>query len=175
MGYWSNKMLQDYREVHIKVEHKGQDLSTKYAVSHDRTTDNQKTICVEAAFNDDTLSYATGFVIYDPEGKMMAAGYHKINPPGSVLNAELYAIANGLDFGMNNVEGPWRILTDSLDAFHAIRSENSYKGLEEDILQKLRTQFRNSQVFGVWHYKRSLNICAHELAKTATKSPQPQA
>lgn len=67
-------MLKDYREVHAKVEHKGQDLSLKYAVNLDRGSDNLKTICVDAAYNDDTLSYATGFTIYDPGGKLMAAG-----------------------------------------------------------------------------------------------------
>lgn len=66
-------------------------------------------------------------------------------------------------------------MSDTIDAIHAIKAGNNYKGVEEDIVQHVRDQFKNSQVLGVWYCKRSLNTSAHLLAKIATKSLQPQA
>lgn len=161
-----------FREALRTIGNNGQNLSTKYEVTESFTTNNHHALFVDATFYDEIVSYATGFVIYDPGGNMVAAGFQQISPPGSVMAAELHAIANGNDFASEFCEGPWKIFTDSLDVVHALRSGSIFKGMEEDILQRARDQICNSQVVGVWYCRRSLNKEAHKLAKMTTKMPQ---
>lgn len=53
---------------------------------------------VDAAYNNLKFEYATSFFISNTEGKIWAAGYQRISPPGSVLAAELKDILKGITF-----------------------------------------------------------------------------
>lgn len=62
------------------------------------------------------------------------------------MGAELQAIYHRINFGITNTEGPWIILSDSIDAIHAIRSDKIFKGVEEAIIQDIKDQLRNFEV-----------------------------
>lgn len=72
-----------------KIPNNGQTLVEKYSPSQDQSSNQDFTIFVDAAFCEVTNSYSTGFAISDPGGKIMAASFRKIKPPGTVLAAEL--------------------------------------------------------------------------------------
>lgn len=91
----------------------------------------------------------------------MAAGFKRINPPGNVLAAELKAILHGVEYGLSNTRGPWRVFSGSIEVIHAVCSDISYKGVEEDTIREVKKLFSNSLVQGVWYYKRTLNQRAH--------------
>lgn len=148
-SHWTNIYLQEFRNAQKASLTDVQSIVKKYSLTQGYNTSQALSIYVDAAFYDQTLSYAAGFVIYSPDGVMVADGHLKIKPPGTIMVAELQAIYHGVLFGISNTEGPWRIFSDSVDAIHAIRSRKSYKGVEEAIIQEIKLQFRNSSVEGV--------------------------
>lgn len=54
------------------------------------------------------------------------------------MAAELQAIYDGLDYGKRNLNGSMKILSDSIDAIHAIRNDLNYKGVEELLIKRLK-------------------------------------
>lgn len=108
-----------------------QPLVDRYKPPGETNNIQEYTICVDATFYDDTHSYATGFVIYDPSDSLRGVGFRKINPPGSVLAADVQAIYNGMSYGNEHFRGRKRILSDSLKAIHSIHNKDKYKGTEE--------------------------------------------
>lgn len=61
---------------------------------------------VDAAYNETLNTYATAFTIFDPSGKMWAAGYQRINPSSSIMAAELNDINNGVNFWKEHQTDP---------------------------------------------------------------------
>lgn len=121
------------------------------------------------------MSYATTFAIFDPGGNLWAVGFRKIQPPGSIMAAELQAMQDGLLFGKHHRPGPFRILSDSLEAIHAVLSEIQYERVEELLIKDIKSHINDSAVKEVWYCQRKFNVAAHKLAKLATSSPHPQA
>lgn len=119
-------------------------------INHQERDDPQiHSVFVDAALCDDSLVYATGFAIFNPRRNLTATGCRKIQPPGTILAAELQAIADGITYGLCNFPGPLRILSDSLEAVHAIHSGAIYKGPEEMQVQGVKKLLADSSVKGV--------------------------
>lgn len=130
-------------------------------------------IYVDASYCDNSFKYATTFAVFDPGGKLIAAGYMSILPPGSVMAAELQAIRDGINFWKNNLNGHLKIMSDSIESIHAIRINSIYKGVEKELIKELRTRILDPSVKDVWYCGRKNNTTAHNLAKIASRSPHP--
>lgn len=76
------------------------------------------------AFKEKNMKFRVGFAIFDPSGQIMAAGCHKINPPGLVLAAELNAILNGISFWKGLQMNTIRVFSDFMDVFLALRNKD---------------------------------------------------
>lgn len=170
-GNWTDKFLDEYRSAECKLNISYQPLIGKYTALVVNKSYHEYTILVDAAFNDDTLSYATGYAIFYPGGSLCVVGFRKIPPTGSVMAAEVKAIYNGVLFGEHNLQGPKRILSDSLEAIHAIRGKEMYKGVEEINIRITKRLIEGFSITGVWYCKRAVNTLAHKLAKDALVSP----
>lgn len=116
-----------------------------------------------------------GFVIFDKNRKLQTAGFHKINPPGSILAAEIVAIMDGISLWNTISQEPIMILSDCKEAITAVSTDSPYKSHEESIIHAARKLLRNSPVTGIRYCPRNHNTEAHTLAKMATKSLRPQA
>lgn len=172
---WTETFLHQFQYERAKLTaNENAATSTTYTnqLNYGRDTDILK---VDAAYNEATMSFAIGFFILDKDGTPRAAGFHKINPPGSVLAAEVKAISDGLQFWRSISQEPVMILSDSKEAINAIYSDSQFKGYEESSIIMARSLIRNSPVTGVRFCPRSHNKEAHTLAQIATKSPLPQA
>lgn len=77
---------------------------------------------VDAAFKEEMLEFGAGYAIFDLSGTIMAAEGRILNPPGSVLGAELKAIKLRMEFCLDNNIEDFHIFSDSQDTVHAIRS-----------------------------------------------------
>lgn len=121
------------------------------------------------------MNYATGFAIFDPGGKLWAAGHRNISPPSTVLAAEITVIIDGITFWKGQTLGSARILSDSTETVNAIRTNSPFLGIEEDLISQAKLLATNTSVKGVWYCPRANNTVAHNLAKDATTSPLPQA
>lgn len=108
-GLWTDNNLHEFRNTRKISNIEGMSLLKKYSLDQGSTTSRALSIFVDAAFCDQSLSYATGLDIFNPEGVMVAVGHRSIQPPGSIMAAELQAIHHGVQFGISNTEGPWRI------------------------------------------------------------------
>lgn len=83
------------------------------------------------------------------------------------MNAEIQAIIKEVECWLANKEGKARIFSDSLEAIHAIVSDDDYKGIEEDNILRARCLIRDPSVEGVYYCPRNANRKAHNLAKAA--------
>lgn len=79
---------------------------------------------LDTTFNESSMDFAVGFLVFDPGGMLWAAGFHKINPPGSVMAVELHAIKDGADFWKSHGQGEARIFSDSIDAINSLLNED---------------------------------------------------
>lgn len=95
----------------------------KYFPPHATNNNQDTSIFVDATFCDESKSYATYFVIFDPGGLQIAAGFRKIKPPGTVLAAELQAIYDGIIYGEKYFSGNLRVSSDSVEAIHSVSSD----------------------------------------------------
>lgn len=66
----------------------------------------------------------------------LGGGGHQINPPGSILNAELIAIEAGFKFWIDKGKGNIKIFSDSLEAIHVLRTDQDHFGIEEDCINR---------------------------------------
>lgn len=101
---------------------------------------------VDAAHNDHNLSYSTAYVIYDPGGKMAAAGYHKIQSTVSIMATELQAIKDGILQWKLHQSGSLRVFSDCLDAIHSIYSTHKYRG--ETLIHDIKDLIEDPSVKG---------------------------
>lgn len=89
---WTENLLKNFRDAQKKKEAQMHTWIDKY-IHESQHDDNQSfRIYVDAAYNEATPSYAVAYAIFDPGKNLWAAGYKKINPPGSVLVAELLGL-----------------------------------------------------------------------------------
>lgn len=65
------------------------------------------------------------------------------------------------------LNGTFRILSDSIEAISAVKSDHRYKGMEEPIIKTVKTQSMDPSS------ERDLDV-AHNLVKFATRSPHPR-
>lgn len=99
---------------------------------------NYYSIFVDAAYNEAVSGYAVAYTIFDPGRKLWAAGFKRVNPPCSILAAELLALLAGISAWNNNRRDTARAYTDSLDAVQAVSTDALYLGVEEDIIKKIK-------------------------------------
>lgn len=130
---------------------------------------------VDVSFNGEKSIYTIGFVIVNEEGQPWRAGFLRIQPPGTVLNAELKAIEEGVRFWKRFYPGRVRILSDFLEAVHDLLTYQEYRGFEEDTLAVIKDLIKDVSVVDVCYCQRKQNIIAHNLAKAASRSPYPRA
>lgn len=147
-SHWTEAYLDAYHKAQIKIPQKTISLSDRYAP--DPTQDNMDcfAIFVDAAFNSNTV-FSTGFAIYDMGGTIWAVGYRRIPSLGTVMSAELQAIHNCINSWRSHNSGPFRILSVSTDAIHALHSEQTYKGVEKDIIKILKDQMKDPSLRGI--------------------------
>lgn len=150
-------------------------LVSKYSFSNPNNEDNVFSLFVDAAFNKETNIYTVGFHILDPSGLSWGGGGKRINPPGSILNAEVLAIEEGVTFWKMRSKSKIKILTDSVEAVHALRTSHDYNGVEENSIKRTRYLIDDPLVKSVFYRPRADNIKAHLAAKIASKSPHPHA
>lgn len=105
-GEWTESFLHEYRNTQLKINLSCLSLISRYSAHVENRAFNEYTFFVDATFNDDTLSYATGYAIFDPGGSLCAVGFRKIPPTGSVMAAEVKAIYNGALMGSLTSMGP---------------------------------------------------------------------
>lgn len=174
-AYWTEAFLENFHREKDKL-YIGR-YSPPISISPDYSYHNPdgNVIKVDASYKEATSSFAVGFFIYDKEGKPRAAGFHKINPPGSVLAAELIAIIDGLNFWKTISQDTITILSDSKDAIRAIYSDSPYKGYEESIILMARRLIRHSPEVEARFSPRTNITEAHKLANMATRSLSSQA
>lgn len=106
---------------------------------------------VDAAYNDSTMSYALGFAIFNPGGKLWGDGYHKILPPCSIMAAELRAIKDGISFWKQHQLGSIKVFSDSIDAIHSLLEDAPFKGVEEFLIEETKTLTNDNSVKDIWY------------------------
>lgn len=79
----------------------------------------------------------------------VAIGYRKIEPPDTVMAAEMQAITDGIEYEKGHFYGPLRVLSDSLEAMHSIHNDSMYKGVEELHIQAVKKLISDYSVKGV--------------------------
>lgn len=116
-----------------------------------------------------------GFSIIDPLDRDWGKGGHCINPPGTILNAEIMAIEAGLAFWKDKGTGRIKVFSNSIEAIHALRTDHEYTGIEESSIKRANDLINDPLVTRVYYYPRANNMKAHLLAKEASRSPHPHA
>lgn len=106
MGNWAKYYIQEYRNAQSAKNMNGIPLVRKYTWPQDRNHRRISSIFVDAAYCDKKLSYSTDFAIFYPGGGMIAAGFQRIKPPGSIMAAELQVVLHEVHFGVSDTEGP---------------------------------------------------------------------
>lgn len=129
-------------------------------IPRDYARNQDKSIYVDAAYCDTRFKYAIGFAICDPGGKLLAAGHRSIQPPGSVMAAELQAISDGINYGLKTLNGTSKILSDSVEAISVVKRNHRYKGVEELIIKRVKAQSMDPLVKGIWYCTRKDNKVA---------------
>lgn len=170
-GAWTDRFFYDYNKAQNTINCNLQSLVIRYNPPVDIDDPQDYTISVDVAFCNDTHSYVMGFAIYNPREVLRGVGFHRINPPGSVLAMKVQAIYIGMSYRIEHFPGRKRVLSDSLEAIHSIYCKDKYKGVEELIIQRTKRLIHESSVTGVWHLKRENNTLAHTLAKEALIYP----
>lgn len=173
MGQWTVNYLYDFQKAQLHNPTRGGSFVARYIQDHKRSNIMAYTINVDAAYNKTKMEFATAYAIFDPGGKIWAAGFRQIQAPESVMAAELRAIADGISFGKRNVPGKFKVFSDSVEAVHSVYTTIPYKGIEEQTISEIKNNIRDSQVTGIWYCQRNMNYMSHNLAKMSTKSPQP--
>lgn len=81
-GNWADNFLKEYRSAQHKICNTSHSLIDRYSKPRANLPEQGFTIYVDAAFNDETLSYATGYAIFYPGGVLVAVGCRRISPMG---------------------------------------------------------------------------------------------
>lgn len=171
MGYWTDQALENFQKAQRTILVNGTSLLARYATTYKSTNLQSLSIFVDAAYDDKWNAYATGVAIFDPGGKILAAGCRNISLPGSVMVAELQAILDGILFGRKHFTDTYRIFSDSIDAIHALQSGDSYKGYEAELINDIIKTTSNSSVIGFWYCNHTKSRAAHSLVRSAIISP----
>lgn len=172
-GAWTDNFFDDFHKAQCKLDTTHHPLIARYTTPLENDNRQEYTIFVDAAYCDESHSYATGFAIYDPGGYLRVVGFQKIPPTGSVMAAEVQTIYNGLTYGERNFSGSKRIFSDSLEASTRLAAKINTKGLKRSTFKKTKRLMEDSSVTGVWYCKRVNNILVHNLAKDALLSAHP--
>lgn len=93
-----------------------------------------------------TNQCAYGFILKDSGLKRKAEGGNNIRPPGTAMNTEIQAIIKGLEYWLRNKQGVVRVFSDSLEAIHAINTDQVYQGIEEDNISRARLMIKDPLV-----------------------------
>lgn len=130
LANWCLSLLDNFQSARELVNHNSGSPSSVFHLM-DQSRDNPfVAVYVDATFKEENLEFGTRYAIYDPCKIIMAAGGQYLNPPGSVLAAELEAIKQGLNYCLENNIAGFHIFLNSHDVVHAIRSTSDFLGIE---------------------------------------------
>lgn len=131
-------------------------------------------IKVDASYDEDRGWFSVGAAVFNRDRKIIAAMCRIIQPPGSVIGAELKAICEGLSW----YKGLWNddvyVLSDSMDALYAAGSSEEFYGPAGSFLADIK-ELSDASVKGLCYISRKYNLLAHNLARFAHSSSVPQA
>lgn len=77
---------------------------------------------------------------------MWAAGYHKIQPPGSIMAANLHAIKDGISLWKHHQPSTLNVFSDSLDVIHSLYSPHKYIKIKETLIHDIKALIENPSV-----------------------------
>lgn len=174
-AYWTDTLLDQFHQEMSKLSTVNDSPSNARDTESYTQLPDGHIMKVDAAYKEASAAYAVGYYIYDKGGKPLAAGYHKINPPGSVLAAEITAITHGLSVWKSLSQDAVSIFSDCKEAINEITTNNPFKGYEESLISKARRQIQDPCVQDIRYLPRQYTKEAHMLAQLATKSNHPHA
>jgi hypothetical protein len=127
-------------------------------------------INVDAAFKAEIQQGATGVVIRDENGHVLAAKCKWYDSIPNILTDEAYAARDGAVL-MNLLNRPKVMLeTDSLELQSLWRSKDNNRSTILPVLNEVQELMGRCMVFEFSHVKREANSVAHGLAKYASIS-----
>lgn len=132
--HWAEAHLDSFRKAQVKLPPRSSSLLKTYSPDQSQDRKNCFFVFIDAAYNSLSHVYATNFAIYDPRGNICVVGYHRIPPWGTVMAAELQTIHDGISYWKDHRPSPLKVFSDSTDAIHSIRSDHTYKGIEDDLI-----------------------------------------
>lgn len=169
LDHWSDNIHRVFKAIAEADRINNADQTIRYSLKNVDPGDNCHSIHTDAAFNNSLNRYSYRFILKDNNHKKVVMEGNPLKAPGTIMNAELQAIIKGVECWLAMKDGRVRIFSDSLEAIHAIISENGYKGIEEDNILRARCLIKDPSVEGVYYCPRKANREAHNLAKAACK------
>ncbi|KAL6564841.1 hypothetical protein OROMI_016291 [Orobanche minor] len=130
---------------------------------------------VAAWFDESRSLYSVSVAVLNTEHRLIAAMGRQIAAPGTVLCAELAAMVEGIRWYIGFCSEELNMVSDSMDALHALNVHDDYHGPEGVVITELTELLATVQVRGLFHIARKDNILAHSLARFASSNSVPQA
>ena len=157
----ANRMKEDFLLVSRSNERIAQSITPRWSPPEQACVK----LNVDAAFCPRNKVASLGMVVRNDTGAIRLCGIKKIGNVESPLQAELMAIAFGLQLAKEHSFTSIIVESDSLLAIHEIEKHHNSFCLWESIISDI---VDNSVSFGQCcfkHIRRSANKCAHNVAK----------
>ncbi|XP_075504352.1 uncharacterized protein LOC142541772 [Primulina tabacum] len=128
---------------------------------------------VDAAVNDHLNIYGIAGVIRNQDGNMVLAFGNRIEPPISVVHAEMLAIQEGIKHVYQRGLVCTHVYSDSQMAVQAIMDPSSDLGYIGSCAEEIKNLIKEPWILSLQHMRRSANVIAHSLAQFVISSPSP--
>ncbi|KAL6500080.1 hypothetical protein OROGR_027990 [Orobanche gracilis] len=92
---------------------------------------------VDAGFDESRSLDSVGVAVFNTERRLIAAMGRQIAAPGTVLCTELTAMLEGIRWYTGFCSEEFNLISDSMDALHALNAHDDYHGPEGVVITEL--------------------------------------
>ncbi|XP_073137815.1 uncharacterized protein [Henckelia pumila] len=160
---WGEKLLQEFQSARTALDVGFAKSNCSSPETWAAPSENNLQMNVDAAYNENTSSFAIGRVIRNHEGQPILDFGRQIDNPQSVLFAELLAIQEGFKVAQTHNFQVNHFTSDSLLAVQAVTTPEEDLNYAGSIATDIRRLLDSRSNTNLTHIRRSANVVAHSI------------